>query len=462
MHSEYIFVPTAIQRRVISRMVHEPGLAVFVPPGMGKTACAYAAVRLLQRAKVVRRTLIISPLRPLYFTWPAENQKWNFNFSLAMLHGAHKKTELQRRDAEIYLINPEGIDWLEDNWRLAPKFEMLVVDESSRFRNTATRRHHLIKRLLPKFERRYIMTGTPAPNGLMNLFGQMYIMDGGLTLGRFLTHYRAEYFQPDWTGYSWVLQEGAAERIYDRLRPVSVAVDEKEYANLPRLIEPPPIQVELPPNSRKVYDELEQELFTTLEDGTEVSARNAGVLTMKLRQVANGGIYTGEETWNNLHQEKAEAVLDLVNELEGQPTIVAYEFHHDLERLRRVLPEAPWIGSGVSMKRQKEIFDDWNRGRLPVLLGQPQSMAHGLNMQETGRSVIWHSHTWDWENYDQLIRRIWRTGQKHTVFNYHIVARNTIDEDIILALSRKARTHQDLMGALKSGVRRRIQAKGGR
>lgn len=449
----------AYQVDAIRLMVAKPACGLFMDPGLGKTLCSYVAYDTLREAKAVRDMLVVAPLRPAMETWPAELMKWGFDYSLTLLHGAKKEDRLLHHH-DIYVINYEGLDWLFSAMnRHKLKFDMVVFDESSKLRNTRTMRFKLIRHHLNSFKRRYILTGTPAPNGLENLFGQLYVLDGGRRLGQFITHFRREFFDQDMylPFPKYTVKPGSAEKIHDRIKDIVYRADDS-VLDLPKKIDMTR-SVVLPPKVRLIYDDLENNLIAQIEERT-VYAANAGVATQKLRQVVNGGLYLDSKAseWTKLHDVKTEHTLELLDELEGKPTIVAYEFHHDLERLLEALgQDTPYLGGGVSVKRGHEIQEAWNRGDVPILLGQPASMAHGLNLQGTGRAVIWHSLTWDYENYYQLIKRIWRQGQKHRVFNYHLVGKDTVDEAIMEALTRKAETQKDFFSAVVNYLKRRRQ-----
>lgn len=432
--------------------------------GLGKTSITLAAISILRAQQLIKGALIIVPRRPMYLVWPKEAVKWkDFNhLKLTILHGKHKERNL-RSKADVYLINPEGLRWLfrtlgsnPDRW----PFDLLGVDESSRFKNTKTQRFKELRAHLTSFRRRYILTGSPAPNGLQDLFGQILILDLGKALGRYITHYRNEFFNSGgYGGYTYYLKEGADEEIYQRIAPLVLRMDEKDYLDLPPLVIAPPHYVELPAEARRMYDHLEEHFKLNLVNGT-VKASNAATATVKLRQLANGGIYHDKvpgttRLTTQIHHEKDEVLVELLEELEGQPTLVAYEFDHDLIRIKTALKTAgfgdvPHVGGGVSDKRAFEIEEEWNAGQLPVLIGHPQSISHGLNLQGTGRALIWYALTWNLEDHDQFIKRIHRQGQTKRVFVHYLVARNTIDEAMMLALKRKTKTQRALLDALRA------------
>lgn len=459
------WTPHDYQKVGVRFMVGNAVAGLLLRPGLGKTSITLAAFKTLRRAGAVNRMLVIAPLRPAYSVWPAEVAQWDDfrDLSVAVLHGP-KKEEALRSGADISVINPEGLPWLlKVAARPSPRspwpWEMLVVDESTRFKHANTQRFKMLKPYLPMFKRRFILTGSPAPNGLIDLFGQVYILDLGNALGQYITHYRLNYFvNPDGQGWQWVPQVGAEERIYKKLKPLVLRFDERELLSMPPLIgvDPPlKVMVDLPDPAMRMYKQMEDQLIAAVNNELVVAA-NAAAATTKCRQIANGGIYAeGGSEWSHVHEAKVDAVEEIIEELQGRPALVAYEYRHDLERLRKRFPDAPWIGGGVAPGRFRTIERAWNAGSVPVLLAQPQSVAHGLNLQGTGASVIWHSLTWDLEVYEQFIRRVWRQGQKEKVTVHHIVARGTVDEVMIKALAAKDKTQRTLLDALKTHLRGR-------
>ena len=446
---------------------------------MGKTAITLAAIKILKRQKLLNKVLIIAPLRVCYSVWPAEIERWTDFHGLryVVLHGP-KKDELLKQEADIYIINYEGLEWLLQVRKTAavttrPKvsldmarwkalgFDTLVVDELSRVKHINTNRFRAIKLILSTFQRRWGLTGSPAANGLMDLFGQCYVLDQGNALGPYISHYREKYFTPDYTGFSWQLKQGAEQAIYDKIKPLALRLAAEDCLDMPALITNN-IMVDLPDTVIEFYDKLERDLIARLEDKTIVAA-NAAAASTKCRQVANGGIYLDADVallikpprsareWVNLHTAKTDALADLIDELQGSPLLVAYDFEHDLDRLRLKLgKDVPYIGGGVTAKRSAELERQWNAGHLPVLLGHPQAMAHGLNLQEVGHHVCWHSLTWNYELYDQFIRRVLRQGNKHRkVMVHHLIARGTIDEIVLAAVGTKRVGQNALFEALK-------------
>ena len=449
------YEPHEYQISAIERMLEKPALGLLMDPGLGKTSCTLSAFSLLKEAGIVSNMLVICPLRPMYETWPKEIKKWDdfHNLKFVFLHGKNKNLDekyISKND--IFLINPEGLKWLStfDKW----PFDMLVVDESTKFKNNRSKRFQMLKLRLGQFKRRYILTGTPAPNGLIDLWPQIYILDGGEALGKYVTHYKRKYFYPLISNgrivYKWGLAAGSEEVISQKIKPITIRLDQADYLKLPKLVFKD-YYIDLPPKAMKIYKEMEKHFIIELEKIKIVTAVNAAAMSMKIRQIANGGIYTNsKKEWENIHFEKAKLAAEIVDELAGQRVLISYDFKHDRERLMKELKEFDprYIGGGVSATAAKKRLEDWNGGKYPVLLGHPASVSHGLNLQ-AGNHIILHSLTWNLEDYDQFIKRLWRQGQDKPVFVYRIIARNTIDEVIIKALAGKSHTQQSLLDKLK-------------
>lgn len=484
--------PHKYQTKAMKFLLEHSCAALFLDPGLGKTSITLGAIKILKKKKLIKKVLLIAPLRVCYSVWPREIQKWEDfkDLKIEVLHGNNKDSAL-KKEADIYVINPEGLDWLLqvkkvkvvsqktgktktkieiDTKRFkALGFDTLVIDELTKFKNRASSRFEVLKSVHKTFGRRWGLTGSPASNGLLDLFGQCYILDEGRSLGQYITQYKSKYFEPvDHNRFVWVPRPGAAEQIYERVRPLALRMAAEDYLEMPQLIENN-ILLDLPDAIREIYDRLEQDLIAKI-DGSVVVASNAAVASGKCRQVANGGLYLdpelketgfaiagGKRKWSNLHFEKVDALVDLIEELQGEPLLVAYDFEHDLDRLREKLgKDVPHIGGGVTPNRSKELERLWNSGQLPVLLGHPQSLAHGLNLQEVGRHVAWHSMTWDFELYDQFIRRVLRQGNKNKkVFVHHFMMRNTVDQIMYYSVKSKDRGQQTFFKGLQELARTR-------
>jgi SNF2 family DNA or RNA helicase len=421
-------------------------------PGLGKTSITLEAFKILKRAEAVKKALIVAPLRPAYAVWPEEISKWdNFNeLSISVLHGPNKDKYLFDK-ADIHVINFEGLQWLSK--KMAGKtfhYDMLVIDEISYLKNTRTERFKSLAPFLDKFKRRFGLTGSPAPNSLMDVFGPQLVIDRGATFGRFITHFRTNYFyQTGYGGYTWSLKPGADDKIYELLAEKVLRMKAEDYLDMPELMLNK-VYVELPKAARKIYKELEDKLLVEFESD-QVTATNAAVAVGKCQQIANGAIYMDgtEREVKHVHDQKIDAVEELVTGLNGKPCIIGYHFRHDLARLQKLFPHAPYIGSGVNAKDMQVTIDKWNAGNVPVLLAHPQSAGHGLNLQGAGHAVIWFSNTWSLEIYEQFVRRLWRQGQVNNIMVHQIIAKDTIDEAIVTAIHAKDKTQQALMNAIR-------------
>lgn len=475
--------PHAGQMKALKFLIEHAAAGLFASPGTGKTSVVYAAFEYLRRKGIAQRMLVVAPLRPAQLVWPAEAQKWSDfgHLRVELLHGP-KKDEALARDADVYVINPDGLDWLLGATKSTTihgrtqvscdvgafrklRFDTLVIDELTMMKDTRSQRHKAIKSVLDTFARRWGLTGSPAPNGLLDLFGQVFCLDRGRSFGPYITHFRQKYFLPAWNGFGWVIRRGAEEEIYDRLRPLVLRLEAGDYVDMPQLIENV-IKFELPPAARRIYDALEDNFIARVGEHL-ITASNAAVASGKLRQVASGGLYLDPDVidifkkrplkpvagrdWALIHDEKTELLWDLVQELQGVPLLVAYDFKHDLERVRRKFgDDVPVIGGETSTKRAAELEAEWNKGNLPLLLGHPQSIGHGLNLQQAGNQVCFYTPTYNLELHQQFINRVQRQGSVHKqVFVHYLTARHTVDETIMLAIKTKARVQDLLLDALK-------------
>lgn len=409
---------------------------------------------------MIGATLVIAPLRVAYSVWPKERSKWqDFHaMSIGILHGPSKAKVLKEKH-DVYVINYDGLKWLFGaalaNGAAWP-FDNLIVDESTKLKDTSTQRFKLLKSVLPKFKRRLLLTGTPAPNGLEGLFGQLYTLDSGERLGNYITKFRREYFDEHrhYLGFSqWLPRKDTEERIRNRIKDVCLYMSAEDHLKMPERIDNV-IPVDLPESVRALYKSVEKDFFAKLEGEQSISAPHAAAAGMKLRQITGGAAY-GDAGTSVLHDVKLNALMDLVDEASGTPMLVAVAFQHEADRIRQLLAkhygiDAPYLGGGVSAKRSDEIASDWNAGKLPVLLAHPTSVAHGLNLQAGGHVVVWFSLTWNLEEYDQFNRRVYRQGQSKGVIIHHLIASGTIDETVYEALAAKDRNQKSLLNALRA------------
>ena len=429
-----------------------PSVGMFLCPGLGKTSVALGAFSILKKAGHVKRMLVVAPLRPCYTTWPSELKKWAefHNLRYVIVHGPDKEDALEC-DADIYIINVDAVKWLFDKDRERFRLinaDVLCIDESTKFKHTNTERFKAIKRCLAQFSRRWILTGTHTPNGLLDLYGQMYILDMGESLGRFVTHFKNEYFEQDYSGFNWIPRRNALEDITEKIKPKTIRLRAEDYLNMPAL-QTVDIMVELPPAARVLYKKMQDDFLVMLGDNPFIAA-NAAVAGMKCRQIANGAMYTSAPAYEEIHDEKIRALEDLVEELSGQPVLIIYEFKHDYERLQKVLP-GPTL-TGTTGPRLVELVEKFGTPSIPILYGHPASMGHGIDgLQKKCHHIILFGLTWDLELYDQVIARIWRQGQpSEHVMLYRILAAKTMDEKVVKVLANKDRTQRALSAALRS------------
>lgn len=428
-------------------------------PGGRKTSITLDAFKTLRDAGRVKTMLVIAPLRVCRQTWRQEAGKWSQfkDLHFALLHGP-KKDEALRSGAEIYLINPEGIAWLCQKYfgRSLP-FDIVCIDELTKFQNASADRSKALQPRLSGVRYRWGLTGSLFAKGHMSIFGQQKILDDGAALGRFITHYRDKYFQCGFDGFTYDLLPGAERRITQQLAPYWFYMDEADYSQLPPLIDVPRI-AEMNKAERKLYDQMRTKMLADLPGG-RVTAANAGACYSKLAQMANGAIYDENRNVHHLHDLKLDMLDELFDELDGEPLLVGYEFNHDLDRIRewylkKTGQQLPYLGKGTTHKQEDEWVRDWNLRRLPLLLAHPQSAGHGLNMQEgQAYNVAWFSVTWDWELYDQFIRRVRRSGNDNTrIFNHILTIRGTLDDLKLAAIKEKDFTERNLIVALNSQI----------
>lgn len=464
-----IWRPRPYQKGAMKFLLEHACAGLLLDPGLGKTSIVLGAITELKRAGMFERGLIVAPRRVCYNVWPVEAGYWDQFKSLkvSIVHGDERKRDRAlEADADLYVINPEGLAWFFADKARAKALcaDTLVVDESTKFKNSQSQRFKALRPFLRTFDRRWILTGSIMPNGYMDLFGQMYVCDEGACLGQYLTHYRNNYFFPSgFGGYDWKLKEGSEKIIQERIKPYVLRLETKGRVTMPERFDSV-VRVTLDEKTRKRYDEMEEEMITTLDGGkTSIEALTAAAASNKCAQIANGGLYfdqwekSGEAMllkrgYSDVHTEKLDAVEDRIEESTGMPCVVAYDYLHDRDRLvKRLGKDTPVIGGGVSDTRCSMIIEAWNRREIPVLLAQPGAMGHGLNMQLGGNRIIFHSIPWDYEVYDQFIRRFWRSGAAYDkVFVDHVVATATVDEAKVAALKGKATKQNTFMDALRT------------
>lgn len=417
--------------------------------GLGKTVITLTALwQLALDSFDVSRVLVIAPKRVAEDTWPKELAKWEhltgLTSSLVLGSAAERKAALQRK-AFLYIINRENVAWLVKNhyW----DFDMVVIDELSSFKSNKAERFKAMKKVRPMVTRIVGLTGTPAPNTLMDLWSQMYLMDMGQRLGRFIGGFRDRFFLPDKRNreiiYSYKPREGAEDAIYALISDICISMKAADYLDMPERIDNR-IEVSMSPKERKLYDDFQKDMVLSIDD-EELDAANAAALSNKLLQMANGAVYGEDKKIIPIHDRKLDALEDLVEAANGKPLLVAYWYKHDLQRIKARFKNARCIDTA------KDI-DDWNAGKIPLALIHPASAGHGLNLQDGGCTIVWFGLTWSLELYQQLNARLWRQGQKHTVVIHHIVTKGTHDEDVMWALENKDTRQSALIEAVRARI----------
>ena len=433
-------------------IVSHPIAAIFLSMGLGKTGITLTAIAdLLFDYFIVRRVLIIAPLRVAKMTWSDEIGKWDhlshLRYSIAVGTAAERMEALKAK-ADIYIINRENVPWLVDN--IPFDFDMVVVDELSSFKNHQSKRFKALMKVRPYVKRIVGLTGTPAVNGLMDLYAEFKLLDMGERLGRFIGQYRTMYFRPDRMNgpivYSYKPLPGAEEAIYQKISDITISMKSVDHLKMPELINSR-FEVQLSEDEWKQYEDMKEELILQLPGG-EVTASNAGSLSNKLSQMANGAVYGDDGAVMQIHDRKLDALEDIIESMNGNPLLVAYWFHHDLERIkeRLTLLKIPF-----EVLQSEESIRRWNKGEIPVALIHPASAGHGLNLQSGGSTMVWFGLTWSLELYQQTMARLWRQGQdSETVVVQHIITKGTIDERIMKVLIDKDATQDELIDAVKA------------
>lgn len=402
----------------------------------------------------VTKVLVVCPLR-VTRTWRDEIEKWeqlnSLTYSVVTGTAAERKKALDV-DADIYIINRDNLPWLIEKSGVAFDFDMVVLDELSSFKNHMTARHKSLMKVRPKVERMVGLTGTPAPNGLMDMFAEFKVLDMGKRLGRFIGQYRLQYFKPDrFNGpvvYSYSLLPGAEEAIYEKISDITISMKAVDYLDMPKLISNE-YPVYLDPSEIKKYESLKKELVMETS-GVEITAANAASLVGKLSQMANGAIYADDGGFLAFHDKKLDALEDIVEAANGKPLLVAYWYKHDYERIAKRLNK---IGVDFLKIDSDESITRWNNKEIPVALIHPASAGHGLNLQKGGSTMVWFGVCWSLELYQQCVGRIYRQGQNEkTVTMIHLITQQTMDERIMKALAEKDNTQATLIDAVKAEV----------
>lgn len=455
-----IFKPHAYQQHCIEQILKVKKLGLFLDMGLGKTVTTLTAVKELKYNRFqVRRVLIIAPKKVAEGTWTKEAAKWDHTKMLRVspvLGSQTKRIRALNTPADLYIINRENVVWLVDYYRNSWPFDMVVVDESSSFKSHSAKRFKALASVGGYIDRLVELTGTPSPNGLDDLWAQVFLLDGGERLGKRYTQFRERYFQPDKRGadgmvYSYEVKPGSEGSILKRISDICISMKAEDYLQLPDITYHE-IPVELDSKASKAYYEMEREMVLALpEDEEEISVTSAAALSNKLLQLANGAVYVEDHSVHEVHNCKIEAFMELIESLQGKPALVFYNFQHDRTRILKALEKT---GLRIRELKTTQDEDDWNARKIDILLTHPASSAYGLNLQQGGNHVIWFGLTWNYELYTQANKRLHRQGQEEKVIIHHLICSGTRDEDVMEALKRKDDVQSWVMESLKARIRR--------
>ena len=444
------YVPHDYQRYATDFILAHPEAAILLDMGLGKSVISLTAIwELCLNRFEIGRVLVIAPLRVARDTWPAEIQKWDHlrGLTYSVVVGTEKERRAAlMRSASVFIINRENIQWLVEDSGIPFTFDMIVIDELSSFKSWQAKRFKSLLKVRPDVKRIVGLTGTPSSNGLMDLWAEFRILDLGKRLGRFITHYRDAFFLPDKRNqqqiFTYKPRPGAEEEIYRRISDMTISMRATDHLKMPERVENR-VVVRMDDREREIYDRMKADLIVQIK-GQEIDAVNAASLSGKLCQMANGASYTEDHSVVQIHDQKLDALEDLIEGANGKPLLVAYWFKHDLDRIQKRFPQAREI-------RTSKDITDWNAGDIPVALIHPASAGHGLNLQAGGNTLVWFGLTWSLELYQQTNARLWRQGQTAgTVIIRHIITEDTIDERIMDALERKDKTQSALIDAVKA------------
>ena len=453
------FVPHSYQRYAIERIIQDNSLGLFLDMGLGKTVITLTAINDLKFNRwAVSRCLVVAPKKVAEATWSHEAEKWDHLRHLKIipvLGSLKKRVQALHTPGDIWVINRENIPWLVEYFRNNWPFDMVVLDESSSFKNPQSKRFKAMKLVMSRIARLVLLTGTPAPNGLEDLWAQIYLLDAGERLGRTISSYREAFFTQDYARpgqmyRTYTPQQDAENRIRAAISDICVSMKSEDYLELPDYIEST-VPVALDAKAKRAYDKLEKEML--LEVDTQlVTAQSAAVLNGKLLQLCSGAVYDSTGEVVNIHDCKLEAFLETIEQLNGEHALVFYWFKHEADRLTKALAKTDKV---VRVYQGPEDEKAWNDGEVDILLAHPVSCGYGLNLQAGGHHAIWFGYpNWALEIYQQANKRLHRQGQKHPVICHHLVVQGGMDEDVIAALHDKGDTQESLMQALKAGIER--------
>lgn len=451
------FKPHPYQAYCIDRVIKQPKIGLFLDMGLGKTIITLQAIYELKYNRfAVQKVLIIAPKKVAEATWQREAQKWGGVGILrisTVLGSLSKRVKALNTPADIYIINRDNVTWLVDYYKNDWPFDMVVADESSSFKNHAAKRFKSLAHMYNHIKRMVLLTGTPTPKGLIDLWAQIYLLDRGQSLGRTYTSFRDHFFIPDQRSqtviYSYKPKDTAENGVLRAISHLCVSMKSEDYLTLPPVTEDI-VPVQLSPKARREYDMMEREMVLELvDDEEEITAVSAAALSTKLQQLANGAVYDELRNVHEIHDCKIEAFKELIEQLSGKPALVFYNFKHDLERLKAALAKSKLVVKELKGATEER---EWNEGKIDVLLAHPASTAYGLNLQDGGNHVIWFGLNWSLELYQQANKRLHRQGQKEKVIIHHLISIGTRDEDMMEALNRKADAQEYVLQSLKARI----------
>jgi len=435
----------AYQNKAVDFILSERRCMLALEMGLGKTTSTLTAVCDMLDSFTAKKVLVVAPLRVANSVWAQETRLWGHlkHLRVSVCTGAEKaRRSALSLDADIYVINRENIPWLVENYGKAWGFDVVVIDESSSFKNPSSKRFKALRKMLPKIDTMVLLTGTPSPNGLLDMWSQMYLIDYGERLGRTLTGYKQRFFEPDYFGRKFEIRNGAAEKIHGLLSDKIIHMSADDYLDMPARIDLS-VKVDIG-KALGGYQEFERTMLAQLADDVEVEAMTAAVLANKLMQYANGALYTDDHgSWQETHAAKLDALAEIVEDNTGENMLVAYNYKFDLARLLKRFPQARVLD------KSQDTIDAWNRGEIPMLLAHPASAGHGLNLQKGGALCVWFGLNWSLELYQQFNARLHRQGQTRPVRIVHIVAKDTIDGRVLSVLRDKDASQASLLNALK-------------
>lgn len=453
-----IFRPHAYQQHCIDKILEIKKLGLFLDMGLGKTVTTLTAIRELKYDRFqVRKVLVIAPKKVAEGTWDREKDKWDHTRILrvsAVLGSRARRIRALNTPADIYIINRENVCWLVDYYRNSWPFDMVVIDESSSFKSHQAKRFKALASIGSHIERLVELTGTPSPNGLDDLWAQVFLLDGGARLGRRYGQFRERYFDPGDRGnnvvYNYKAKPGSEQSILEKISDICISMKAEDYLQLPDITYHQ-VPVVLDAKAEKAYREMERKMVLELpEDEETISVTSAAALSNKLLQLANGALYDDDHQVHQIHDCKLEAFLELIESLQGKPALVFYNFQHDRQRILKALEKT---SLRIRELKTPKDEDDWNAGGIDVLIAHPASSAYGLNLQQGGNHVVWFGLTWNYELYTQANKRLHRQGQTEKVIIHHLVCSGTRDEDVMQALEHKDDVQNWVMQSLKARIK---------